>query len=174
MSMTLIAHTELGSAQVQIDFNSIPSTFTDLLLVVSARSAAGTSGTKQLDIGFNSTFTNVSNKALAGSGSSASSFNSTQYLGQLSIPADTANTFSSHSVYIPNYRSGVAKSYSVDSVSENNGTAAWQLIIAGLWTGTAAITQLSVRGEGSTNLAQYSSATLYGITAGSSGGVVVS
>ena len=157
-----IQHIELSSSSSNITFSSIPATFTDLYLVVSARSSAG-GGTKGLEIGFNGAFTNVTNRVLAGSGSSASSFTSTQYLGQLSIPADTSNTFSSHAVYIPNYLSSTSKAYSSDSVSENNGTAAWQIINAGLWSGTAAITQISLRGEGGTNLEAYSSATLYGI-----------
>jgi hypothetical protein len=175
MTYTLIAHTELASAQTEITFmnvGDIPSTFTDLYLVVSARSTASP-GTKNLRIKFNGSSANFSTRVLMGTGSGTSSFTESNYLGEQTIPGNTADTFASFSIYIPNYRSSANKSFSVDSVSENNGTTAYQTIIAGLWSQTAAITSIGILGQ-DPSLAQFTSATLYGITAGSSGGVVVS
>ena len=40
MTMQVIQHIELGSAQANIDFTNIPNTFTDLLLVSSMRSSS--------------------------------------------------------------------------------------------------------------------------------------
>jgi hypothetical protein len=172
---TVIAHTELASAQAEITFMSvgdIPSTYTDLYLVVSARSTAS-GGTKKLQIKFNGSDANFSTRVLQGTGSSVSSYTETNYLGEQTIPANTADTFASFSVYIPNYRSSTNKSFSSDAVNENNATTAYPTIIAGLWSQTAAITSITLVGQ-DPNLAQYTSATLYGITKGSSGGVTVS
>jgi len=76
-------------------------------------------------------------------------------------------------LYLPNYTSSVAKSVSGDNVSENNATASTQTITAGLWSGTDPITSIEIFGSG-TNLAQYSSASLYGMRKGSDGTTTVS
>lgn len=173
MSMTLIAHTELGSAQAEIVFSSIPATFTDLLCVFSVRSAGA-----QQDFGlkFNTSTANFSNRYLigAGSGSPFSGTSPANFLGVLVGSGQTASTFANGQLYVPNYAGSSNKSYSVDSVGENNATAAYQNILAGLWSQTTAINSLSIYQINGNDVAQYSSATLYGITAGSSGGVVVS
>jgi hypothetical protein len=65
-------------------------------------------------------------------------------------------------MYIPNYASSNYKSFSIDSVTENNGTVAYQIMHAGVWSNTAAITSLTITAAGG-NLAQYSTATLYGV-----------
>jgi hypothetical protein len=171
MSMTLIQHTELTASQLAIEFTSIPTTFTDLLLVFSGR------GTGDVKIKFNGSSTLASRRHLFGTGSTRGSGSATDgYAGRSAPTSATASTFGNTQIYIPNYRSNVAKSYSVDSVDENNGTTAFQMIIAGLWNVTDPITSLEISdlGGGALQFVQFSSATLYGITAGSSGGVVVS
>lgn len=172
MTYTLIAHTELASAQAEIVFSSIPATFTDLLVVASLRTS-----TVNADIGIklNNSTSNFSNRYLIGNGSSASSGSAIgNFLGTTSRSDMTASTFGNVQVYIPNYRLAAAKSLSSDSVSENNGTFANQVISAILWNDTSAITSLSLYSVFGGDLVQFSSATLYGITSGSSGGVVVS
>ena len=76
------------------------------------------------------------------------------------------------------YRHAVAEkitceSVSVDSVQENNATEAYQTIVAGLWNDTSAITSMVIGNFGG-GFAEHSSASLYGITAGSDGIVAVS
>ncbi len=86
----------------------------------------------------------------------------------------TASTFSNAEWYIPNYRSAVAKSWSIDAVGETNGTSPLGMeIIAGLWTGTDAITSITMTGADGL-FVQFSSATLYGVTRGTTPGVTVS
>lgn len=172
--MTLVSTVTLGSSASSIDFTSIPQTGTDLLVVFSIRS---TDATANHFVRFNSdSGSNYGHRRLRGDGSSASS----QYQdpsSQVFIPnaasmsSDTANTFSNGSVYISNYTSSVAKSVSADSVAENNGTTAGQAIVAARWSGTAAITSLSIIHNGAT-FAQYSTASLYTITKGSGGATV--
>jgi hypothetical protein len=74
----------------------------------------------------------------------------------------TASTFANNEVTIPNYTSSNFKSYSVDSVTENNATQAYAIFVAGLWSNTAAITSITL-GLSSANFVQYSTAYLYGI-----------
>jgi hypothetical protein len=176
MSMTLIAHTELGSAASSITFSSIPATFTDLLIVSSLRSSA--SGQEQDgQITFNGSTSGYSERMLVGYGnvaaSAAASGSRINWAMIATGASQTSNTFSNSAVYIPNYRTSAAKSVSGDAVAENNATGAQMRIDAALWNNTDAINSITIT-VGSGNFVQYSSATLYGITAGSSGGVVVS
>ena len=149
-----------------MDFSSIPSTFTDLKLVVCARDTISASAC-DTRIRFNGdTGSNYSFRQIIGNGSSVSSnSNTTTSLYTAIIPAatSTASTFGNYEVYIPNYAGSTQKSTSTDGVSENNGTTAYAKLGAGLWTGTAAINAISVLTDG-TLFAQYSTATLYGIS----------
>jgi hypothetical protein len=97
----------------------------------------------------------------------------------LAKSGSTSNTFGNSSIYIPNYTGSTAKSVSIDSVGENNGTASEQIISAALWNNTAAITSITLTSlddnlNPSGNFAQYSSVSLYGILKGTSNGVTVS
>ncbi len=167
---TVIAHTELGSASA-ITLSSIPGTYTDLMLVLSIRGAS--SGF--FGINFNGSSSNITSRILYGNGAAtASEARTDTYISYGSGPSETANTFANYQIYIPNYSGSTNKSWSLDGVGENNATTAHQTIQAGLWSQTAAITSLTINNFNTTNLAQYSSATLYGITKGSSGGVSVS
>jgi hypothetical protein len=175
--MQLIQHQELASSQASITFSSIPQTFTDLVLVTSLRSnRSGPDTEDSVKIEFNGVTTGYSGRWLRGDGANtnSSTFSTAFFLQNQNAGGTTSNTFSNASVYIPNYTSSNNKSLSVDTVNENNATTAWALIVAGLWSNTAAITSLTLTPNVGTALVQYSSATLYGITKGSDGIVVVS
>jgi len=175
MAITKIETVTVGSGgAASIGFTSIPGTYTDLLLVLSLRTsdtgATWTSG----DFTINGVTTNRSQRYLYGQGATAYSANSaSQIENWINSGNSTANTFANSSIYIPNYSGSNNKSFSGDVVTENNSTTALQLLQAGLWASSAAITSLSFA-PASGSLVQYSSATLYGITKGSSGGVTVS
>lgn len=178
MSMTLIGSVTVGSGgAASIDFTSIPSTYTDLLVVYSTRDdSAG--DFNNLTLKLNNTTSGYSERLLygTGSGSGASATNTALaafFLNYSNGATSTSNTFSSGSIYIPNYAGSSNKSLSFDTVSENNATAAIQAMSAALWANTAAITRITLTTT-ATNLVQYSTATLYGVTKGSSGGVTVS
>jgi hypothetical protein len=167
---TVIAHTELGSAQAAITFSSISASYTDLLLVYSTRASVADGGVR---VKINTSTSNFTIRALQGSGSAASSYTETNYIGVSVDSSMTASTFGNGMLYFPNYASSAAKSFSNDLVSENNATASFQTISAGLWNQTTAINAVEIYAV-SGNFVQYSSATLYGILKGSSGGVTVS
>jgi hypothetical protein len=164
---TLIASSTVGSGgTANIEFTSIPGTYTDLLLKLSLRSVNADVDDFAL-IKFNTdTGSNYPYIQLRGNGSSASSNSGTltsAALVRLNGNTATSSTFGSNDVYIPNYTSSNQKSASADGVSENNATAATASFWAALWTGTAAITSLTITANGG-NLMQYSTAYLYGIS----------
>lgn len=173
--MQVIEHIEVtASSQASITFSSIPSTYTDLLVVCSFRGTRS-SLFNMVGIEFNGSSANLSSRILQGDGSSVVSFSQTD-LNDAASTGNTAtsNTFGSTAFYIPNYAGSSAKSVSVDSVSENNGTTAYQTLTAGLWNSTSAINEVRLFVRAGFNILQYSSATLYGITAGSDGTTTVS
>jgi hypothetical protein len=165
-------YTLIGTPQVvgsggasAITFSSIPSTYTDLKVVISARTSDTGSQANML-LTFNGSTTSYYDKALAGNGSSASSFSdsnsSSMPAAYVNTSGTTANTFGNYEVYISNYTSSNYKSFSVDSVVENNATSAlYATLSAGLWQNTAVISSISF--AGGSNFVQYSSFYLYGI-----------
>jgi hypothetical protein len=159
---TLIASSTVGSGgAATIDFTSIPSTYTDLLLFASTRP----NGTDTwINISFNGSTSNFTSRRISADGSSASSASeSTNFANLLNGRSSyTANTFSNAYLYIPNYAGSNNKSFSTDSVNENNATEAVTALIAGLRSNTAAITQITLT-PNSGSFVQYSTAYLYGI-----------
>lgn len=145
-----------------IDFTSIPQTYTDLKIVLSARN---TSGTAHVQINFNGVSTNLSQRAIYGDGSGAAAFENgpASYLGEMGLTGATASVFGSLEVCIPNYTTSNNKTYFVDSAGENNATLNYLNLNAGLWSNSAAITRITlIPSAGS--FAQYSTATLYGVS----------
>ena len=171
MTMTLIETKTLGSAQASIEFTSIPQDGTDLLVLGSARNTATTAET--ILFSFNSSTSNFTARFLQGNGASASSSTLARFAANTVGGTETSNTFSNFQIYIPNYAGATNKSYSTDTVTENNATTAFQTIIAGLWSNTSAITSITLT-SGSGNLAIGTTISLYKITKGSDGTTVVS
>lgn len=162
----LISSVTVGSGgAADITFSSIASTYTDLLVKVSARNTASTA--IDVLISFNGTTTTYSDRILYGSGSAAGSVSDTGASGIYgvlnTISTNTASTFSNCEFYIPNYASSNNKSVSIDSVNENNATGAYSYLTAGLWANSSAITSIKIA-PSSNNFAQYSTAYLYGIS----------
>ena len=163
---TLISSATVGSGGTSsIDFTSIPSTYTDLCLVISARSAY--SAVKD-DILFklNTATTNFSTRYLYANGSTntqASSTYAAGYAGFAVGATATASTFSNNTLYISNYTSSSNKAFLVDTVNENSSTNAYMMLLAGLWANTSTINQITLYSANSANFAQYTTAYLYGI-----------
>jgi len=167
-TMTKIATQVVGSGGASgITFSSIPQTFTDIKVVVSGRS--NVSATRvYLGLRFNGVSTSsYSNTVVSSGGSSASSGrnytgNTEIYVAEINGATSTTNLFSNIDIYIPNYTSSNYKSLIADGVYENNITEAFDVLGAGLFLSTSAITSLNVY-PGSGNFVQNSTFTLYGI-----------
>lgn len=164
----LITTTTVGSTAVAtITISSIPSTYTDLKLLVSTRDTySGGTGWAEFDLGYNSGTTSGTWRALYATGSAVGSTLSTieSYAAESTQGYNTANTFSNVEIYIPNYTStSSVKYFSAESTTENNSTSANILINAGSMNGSAAaISSLTLTAKG-TAFAQYSSIYIYGI-----------
>lgn len=154
-----------GAAAAEVTFSSIPQTgYTDLKVVMSVRDTYSAVSAAMF-VKINGTTTLQSSKYTQGSGSASVSGDLTTLgLAGLNTGATaTSSTFSNIELYVPNYKSSSYKSYSADSVTENNATEAYTNNIAGLWSSTAAITSLGF--TCGTAFAQYSTFSLYGIAA---------
>jgi hypothetical protein len=170
--MKLIATATLGTAATSVTFSSIPQTFTDLLLVASVR-WTGAALDVDMPIYLNGSAAG-STRYLYGNGGSVVSGTTAYtrvYAGAGGTSA-TANTFSSVSVYIPNYTSGSKKTMSGEGVVENNGTTGVLSIDAILSDVTAAVTSVAI--ASGTNYAANTVLSLYGITKGTDGIVTTS
>ena len=161
---TLISSVTVGSGgAANMEFTSIPSTYTDLVVKITGRSSGSDTS---IELSFNNNTSNRTTRYLFGNGSSASSANDTNmYITSSIVPStSTASTFSNAELYIPNYAGSNNKSSSVDGVSENNATASNMALTANLWSNTAAITSIKLTPAGGGNFVQYSTAYLYGIS----------
>ena len=164
----LISSTTVGSGgAANIEFTSIPATYTDLVVLFSLR----TTRSNLIDdpvVQFNSNGSNYSYTVLRGTGAAASSYRASStsfiYLGECNGDTSTSSTFSNQIMYIPNYASSNNKSVSISSAMENNATTAYLDAIAGLWANSAAITSLKLYSANAANFKQYSTAYLYGIS----------
>ena len=160
-NMIPISTVTVGSGGASsIEFTNIPQNYTDLLLKISLRGNRSALFDQQyLTINGN---TGATMRYLLGDGAFASSGTGGNQIGLGDGTTATASTFGNTEVYIPNYAGSNNKSFSTDSVTENNGTNAYASLFASLWSNTSAITSLNITTNSGTIL-QYSSATLYGI-----------
>jgi hypothetical protein len=163
---TTIATTTLGSAAASYTFSSIPSTYTDLVLVCSVLMA---SNSNNLKLQFNGdTGTNYSNTWLSMYGTTSVQSSRQSNVAQISVGLPTGFSATNPGTAIINvqnysntttnktviYRMGAA----AVGASDGEVTAT-----AGLWRNTAAITSLTL--TGSVNIATGTTFTLYGIAA---------
>jgi hypothetical protein len=168
-AITLISSVTVSSSTATIGFTSIPATYTDLLIKISARTSR-VDDSDDLYLTFNGISSDYSTLNLQGSNGSATSdtfAGITNRIGRITQNAanNTANTFGSADIYITNYASSNVKSIILDNVQENNSTlAATTNFIGARWnySGQPAITSITFTPN--SNFVQYSTAYLYGIS----------
>ena len=160
-----------GSAN--ITFSSIPDTFTDLLILYSGRTnRASTNGYTSIILNGSTTF--ETQRTIWGYGSSTIiTSTDDSFLATNSINA-RANTFSNASLYFPNYRSTVKKTLKVSNGYDGGTADTGEQLGAVVFNLTAPITSITLDPRFGTLLLEHTSASLFGITAGSDGIVAVS
>ena len=167
VTYTPIATQTLGSATSSVTFSSIPSTYTDLRLVISM---GGSVVDYFLKMQFNSdTSTNYSLTELKGNGSAASSARSTD-VSSIYVPKDlgygTTVGNNMFTIDVQNYsnsttfKTTLIRANCTDPTATALGTSA----IVGLWRSTSAISSIVFSTLTGTILAG-STFTLYGIKA---------
>jgi hypothetical protein len=115
-----------------------------LVVKASVRNTS-TESNNQIYVQPNAATTNLSSRVIVGTGSAALSaaYTSDSSLwGYCTGNGSTSNTFSNSEFYFPNYAGSTNKSVSIDSVNETNATDARQIMNAGLWSSTTAISSL--------------------------------
>ena len=158
-----IATVTVGSGGAStMNFTSIPSTYTDLSIYISAR---GTRAQTQdgMNMKFNGSSTGYSGREFDAIGTS--NYTGTLSIGICSIPASTAttSTFSATHIYISNYASSLYKRYSSESARANDSTTVFASnMVSTIWANASAITSIAFTNDNA-NFAEYTTATLYGI-----------
>lgn len=163
---TLIASQTMTGNTTTVTFSSIPSTYTDLKFVVSARASINPYSAAWADsqLYFNGSNTSLVNRDIAGNGSTVTSNNGSNITIRIPSSGATASTFGNTEIYIPNYNSTSAyKPMSIEMSTENNANSSRLEAIAGLWSSNSAITSITITGIDSAQFVQYSSFYLYGI-----------
>lgn len=151
-----IADVTVATPQASITFSSIPSGYTDLIVLFSHRCVSGNALSSYLSLnglGANGL------RVLNADGGTVYSGTSVGYYTNGS--GYTTNTFSSTQIYIPNYTSSNNKSVSIENVVENNASACVTLISSAIFNITSAISSLALSADA--NFAAGSTATLYGV-----------
>jgi hypothetical protein len=163
-----IASVTVGSGgAASISFTSIAADWDDLVFLISARTTGNVSSEQwvfcEMNINAQGIGTNQTGRHLTGR-TSADSF-STGGRFYASSSASTASTFGNGLIYFPNYKGSTNKSFSIDSVSEDNSSTGGFLHFgACLWSQTSAITSVAFTPRsGAGNFAEHSTAVLYGI-----------
>jgi len=151
----IATYTVAGSAASSITFNSIPSTYTDLVLVCNVQATAGGSGLVVPNGASSFSFTRV-----YGNGTSALSSRGTSFPGLFigSVSSGVIGTYIMHLMNYSNtttYKTTLARSSASDTDTE---------AIVSLWQSTSAISSLVFSINGTT-IAVGGTATLYGIAA---------
>lgn len=163
----LIASTTVGSGGASnIVFSSIPSTYTDLLILVSFRKTSN--GGTDIGVRLNSISTNYIFTAFGGTGAGTtrSNFTGMSYFyvdGDIVPGTDfTSNIFTNARIYIQNYNNSSTKIFSAEGIGIKNSTNGYSRMTVGS-NGTSDIVSSLTLVAGTGNLAQYSTASLYGI-----------
>jgi hypothetical protein len=164
----LITSNTLSTTASSVTFSSIPSTYTDLLVFISARSGASATSDKIIMKPNNSS--SLTFKVLVNEDGTPQSYTQASYggvgglIGYTPGANATTSTFGNFNVYLPNYaNTSYEKSYSVDSVSENNVTAGLAWLSGTLYASTSAISSLVFTLDSGNSFATNSSFYLYGI-----------
>jgi hypothetical protein len=158
-----LATQTLGSAAASVTFSSIPSTYTDLILIMNARN---TNANTYPFLRFNSdTGTNYSITDLVGSAAGAVSYGSVNQsvmnINYSDALPSGASTFAGFIINIQNYSNTTTNKTILCRVS-NSATATEALV--GLWRNTSAINTITLTCDsGSYNTG--STFSLYGIAA---------
>jgi hypothetical protein len=165
-TMTLIASSTVPSGgAASISFNSIPATYTDLVIKWSVRTDYGATRTgfriavNSISTGYTSTYL-LAYSTTVTSGTDSAAYWIAEYIDGTGA---TANTFGSGELYLPNYAGSQNKSASMESVAEgNSATDTGMYIKALLLSNTAAVSSLTMTANAG-NFVNNTSFYLYGI-----------
>jgi hypothetical protein len=152
----------LSATTASVTFSNIPTTFTDLVLVINVKNPGAGAGNSQLRFNGDSSAV-YSQTNLIGDGTNATSSRaSTQTVLKLGVVGNTNQAFTQNIFQIMNYTNPTTFKTVLSRQT-------WQESVAarvGLWRNTSPITQITLSVDAdNTNFSSGSSFTLYGIKA---------
>lgn len=154
-----ISTTTLGSANATVTFTSIPSTYTDLILIISG---SYTSGNPDGKLTFNNdTGTNYSQTFMEGDGSATSSG---RYNNQAQIYIDAIGGGTGQMNYIYSIMNYANTTTYKTAIGKYSNAAVGLDAIVGMWRSTSAINRIDINASSST-FTSGSKFTLYGVKA---------
>ncbi len=159
----LIGSQTLSGTASTVTFSSIPQTYTDLVVQVSARNNESDNATS-LRCYFNGDTSNITVYEMRAIGSTAATYSiSYAQAGYVAAAQSMSNSFGSASIYIPNYKVSRNKVSSGDIVQASSTLGENYLILsARSWSVNDAVTSITL-GSGGGSWVQNSSFCLYGI-----------
>lgn len=166
---TPIATTTTTASQVSYTFSSIPSTYTDLILIVSGFGATvdGNVFVCQVGNGSADTGTNYSSTRLSGNGTSASSGRRTSvnraFLSDGSGFPNSSSQISNYIAQFMNYSNTTTYKTILSRANVASGTYPGTEAAVNLWRSTSAIDTIKVFPDPSETFAAGCVLTLYGI-----------
>jgi hypothetical protein len=151
-----IATTTLGTAANSITLSSIPSTYTDLVVVFVGANAAF----DDFILRFNSDSTsNYSTNQLIGDGTTPIRIRSTS-VAQIQLGAGSTNRINSAIINVMNYaNTSFNKTSLIDYINTND----FMRRTVGLYRSTSAISSITIQRSGAGNMNVGTTMTLYGI-----------
>jgi hypothetical protein len=167
----LISSTTLGTTAASLTISSIPSTYTDLVLKVSAQTNNAANNRESVNLKLNNdstalysytyNYTTYNSQIGLRSGSGQTSIN----VGDIPGRVNYTNLFGNMEIYIPNYTASTSKITSVMTVLDSdNSTNTYDnstYFVSGLYRSNTAISSITLTPSNPFNT--YSSFNLYGI-----------
>ena len=170
--MDLISRVSLSASAASIEFTSIPQTYQHLQCRILMRLSSGTNtGNVSLYGRFNSdSGSNYNDHYLyGGNGTVAAGSDLSQtgtWFGEAAGNSVGSNVFAASIVDVLDYAS-TSKYKTIRSLEgmDQNSAQSYVYLVSSLWRSTSAITSLQIVPSGSQTIAQYSTASLFGIKA---------
>jgi hypothetical protein len=176
MAQVLLASATVGSGGTSSvtlgSGGTIPQTYTDLLVRISARCSTSNGGYQHaIFVRPNAFAGSYQTRWYQGEGSATVNGNTSEYFGNSTVanagnlvPSDwTASYFSVNEIYIPQYRGDKYKTLMADSYAGNNAATTSIFFGGSIYPSTSAITSL-VFTPSAGNFVEFSTFYLYGIS----------
>ena len=155
-----------SGGQLSIAFTNIPQTYAHLLLRVSGQSERTAGNSDDLIVQFNSSTSGYSDRILFSNASTA--YTSSDVMSGNKFDLGSLNQFGSKfslvEIFIPNYTNSQNKVVMSDAGGPSDVAVQNIYRANGTLSNTAAITSITLTGYTGLDIAQYSTATLYGIS----------
>ena len=161
-----IATTTLSSAAPNVTFSSISGSYTDIVLICSARSSRTTATTAPIVINFNNdTGTNYSWTFLYANGSTVGSSRGTNdnYIYTADISAVGSTSFAGFGILTMEFNNYSNTNTFKTTLSKVSSPNAFVESVCGLWRNTSAITTIKISENTGNNFVIGSTFTIYGI-----------